>query len=207
MSEDTFQIVLENITAIVEAHTKAKGNMRKTYDALAVDYPHLKAIEWHSFRSCASHAVKAFEFFHGDGQVRADNNGQTQSDTQSDTQSEKVRDLQKTLARLEQDKTDINQRLERQIQADNQLAETVRYLQAELDKIQTETSQAQGKIESDIPKTLEGWSINQHKRGYYRAFRKVAGKSRCVHLGKPFDLDAAREKLKAKNGELNLDSN
>lgn len=53
--------------------------------------------------------------------------------------------------------------------------------------------------DTEIPKTMEGWSINQHKRGFWRAFRKVQGKSRCVYLGMKFDPLAAREKLVAAN--------
>ncbi|ABK43321.1 transcriptional regulator, Fis family [Magnetococcus marinus MC-1] len=40
----------------------------------------------------------------------------------------------------------------------------------------------------DAPRRLAGWSLNQHARGYWRAFRKVAGKSRCVYLGTKLDL-------------------
>ena len=55
------------------------------------------------------------------------------------------------------------------------------------------------------PRRLAGWSINQHALGYWRAFRKVEGKSRCVYLGTKLDLETAREKLHAKNAELGVD--
>nr|CRH07364.1 Protein of unknown function [Candidatus Magnetococcus massalia] len=54
------------------------------------------------------------------------------------------------------------------------------------------------------PHRLMGWSLNQHSRGYWRAFRKVAGKSRCVYLGSKLDLKTAETKLKEKNKKLGV---
>jgi hypothetical protein len=56
----------------------------------------------------------------------------------------------------------------------------------------------------DVPRRLAGWSINQHARGYLRAFRKVEGRSRCVYLGTKFNQEEAIKKLKAKNVELGV---
>lgn len=102
-------------------------------------------------------------------------------------QSETVRDLEQTIVILQEDLTAARSdmgKIQSQIQADT--GETM-----------------SGQIQADtIPKTLEGWSINQHHRGYWRAFRKVKGKSRCVYLGSKFDAIAAQQKLIAANAAM-----
>lgn len=87
-------------------------------------------------------------------------------------------------------------------------SDTVRYLANEISRLKEDLAAARpdkGQIQSDIevPGTMEGWSINQHKRGFWRAFRKVGGKSRCVYLGTKFDPIAAQEKLVDANARLN----
>ncbi|MBF0311520.1 MAG: hypothetical protein HQL56_18570 [Magnetococcales bacterium] len=61
--------------------------------------------------------------------------------------------------------------------------------------------------ESEVPRTLDGWSINWAKQGeFWRAFRKVGGKSKCIYLGKVYDPDQVQKKITAKNKALNLQS-
>jgi len=44
---------------------------------------------------------------------------------------------------------------------------------------------------------LEGWSVRQDKKGFYRAYRRINGKVRSVYLGKT--LVGADEKVQAAN--------
>ena len=40
---------------------------------------------------------------------------------------------------------------------------------------------------------IAGWTVRQDAKGFYRAFRKINGKTKCVYIGRA--LDGAHEKL------------
>ncbi len=70
-------------------------------------------------------------------------------------------------------------------------------------ELQTERLNTVKQTETGIPGNVEGWTIAL-TGGYYKAFKKVAGKVRGVHLGKVFALDRAVEKIRSKEIELGI---
>jgi hypothetical protein len=46
---------------------------------------------------------------------------------------------------------------------------------------------------------INGWTVRQDKKGFYRAYKRINGKVRSVYIGK--SLDGAVEKLQAANEE------
>lgn len=51
---------------------------------------------------------------------------------------------------------------------------------------------------------IAGWSIAKSKDGYYRGNRRFQGKLYSVYLGKEFDREAFKEKIKIKERSLNV---
>ena len=47
---------------------------------------------------------------------------------------------------------------------------------------------------------ISGWSIQQDRHGYFRAFRKIGGKLKAIYLGK--SLDGAEERIRAKEAAV-----
>jgi hypothetical protein len=60
-----------------------------------------------------------------------------------------------------------------------------------------DTRVGQAKLDTDEPINLYGWSIQRDKRGFYRAFRKINGRTRCLYIGK--SVENAADKLRAEN--------
>jgi chromosome segregation ATPase len=47
---------------------------------------------------------------------------------------------------------------------------------------------------------ISGWSIQQDRQGYYRAFKKIGGKLRAVYLGR--SLEGAEDRIRAKEAAV-----
>jgi hypothetical protein len=55
-------------------------------------------------------------------------------------------------------------------------------------------------------KTIDGWNLQQ-SGGYWRAFRRIAGKMQSVYIGKTIDIQSARQKIAKKEKALGVLSN
>ncbi len=93
----------------------------------------------------------------------------------------------------------------------NRQEELNKVIQVELDKVKQERDQVKQELDrsagdrelnkviqdkADTVKqklNISGWSIQQDRKGYYRAFKKINGKLRAVYLGK--SLDGAVDKI------------
>lgn len=172
MAQDAVQILLDHIQDVLAAFHGAGGDARQAHATLAEKIPAFQGMEWNTFRTRVRVVVAAWQAGHAHG---AD-----------------------TVRALEQEIAGLREELE------TAKADMVRYFSALQSQIQADIKAADGKSVAgmDIPKTMEGWSLNQHARGFWRAFRKVNGKSRCVYLGIKFDHLAARDKLVAANARL-----
>ncbi|MBF0524734.1 MAG: hypothetical protein HQK56_06510 [Deltaproteobacteria bacterium] len=54
--------------------------------------------------------------------------------------------------------------------------------------------------------SLDGWTIELDRRGYYRAYKSIKGKVHSVYLGKVFNGSVAKDKIAAKMEKLRQDS-
>ncbi|MBF0550827.1 MAG: hypothetical protein HQK60_09850 [Deltaproteobacteria bacterium] len=54
--------------------------------------------------------------------------------------------------------------------------------------------------------SLDGWTIELDRRGYYRAYKSIKGKVHSVYLGKVFNGSVAKAKIAAKMEKLRQDS-
>ena len=105
----------------------------------------------------------------------------------------------------------VSERLDRVIQERDkikqQLHKTVKgetEFKAKLDKVIHRDlpfpSGAQGS--ENAPKRIKGWSIQKSKDGYYRCYRKIKKKVHSIYIGKTFDTEKAKTRIKAKEKNL-----
>jgi hypothetical protein len=51
----------------------------------------------------------------------------------------------------------------------------------------------------DVPKRVDGWGV-QLRGNYYRLFKKIDGKLKWIHIGRKWDVDLAKAKIKRFKG-------
>jgi hypothetical protein len=51
----------------------------------------------------------------------------------------------------------------------------------------------------DVPKRVDGWGV-QLKGNYYRLFKKMDGKLKWIHIGRKWNADLAKGKIKRFKG-------
>ena len=51
----------------------------------------------------------------------------------------------------------------------------------------------------DVPKHVDGWGV-QLKGNYYRLFKKIDGKLKWIHIGRKWNVDLAKAKIKRFKG-------
>ena len=47
-----------------------------------------------------------------------------------------------------------------------------------------------------VPGRFMGWGIQLHRKSYYRLFKKIGGRVKWIYIGKQWNQDAAKEKIK-----------
>ena len=55
-----------------------------------------------------------------------------------------------------------------------------------------------------VPKRISGWTVQKAKDGYFRCYRKIRNRVRCIYVGKVFDEAKARDRIIEKEKELGL---
>ncbi len=58
--------------------------------------------------------------------------------------------------------------------------------------------------EGCIPKRVDGWGV-QLRGKYYRIFKKINGKVKWIHIGKQWNIEIAREKIRMFDGNINFE--
>lgn len=125
--------------------------------------------------------------------------------------------LSDTKKELENVKTDLAEKKRINEKKDLELKkvhEEKARIQKELEKVKQELSERlmQGWINigvkegiglSEIPKNFEGWTVN-FQDPYFRLFKKIDGKTKCIYLGRRFDIDKAKKKIKQKYDDMGI---
>jgi hypothetical protein len=117
---------------------------------------------------------------------------------------DKVSQVQDThlaeLSKVNQEKEDLEAELGR-------VRQEKRTLEIEVDTVRQELSNAKKQIPNllpnnekksnytPVPKRVGGWGV-QFKGNYYRLFKKIDGKVKWIHIGRKWDLDLAKRKIK-----------
>ncbi len=80
-------------------------------------------------------------------------------------------------------------------------------IQHQLDKVRQKWSQKQmpnslSNLENpsnsiDVPKHVDGWGVRL-KGNYYRLFKKINGKLKWIHIGRKWNVDLAKGKIKGQ---------
>ena len=53
------------------------------------------------------------------------------------------------------------------------------------------------------PKNVMGWNVQQSKDGYYRCYRKINKQVHSIYIGKEFNLEKIRIRIREKENEIN----
>ncbi len=77
-------------------------------------------------------------------------------------------------------------------------------IQTKLEEVKQELSERlkQGEIKqnesiNEIPKNIDGWTLSL-QGPYFRLFKKIDGKTKCIYLGRHFEIDNAKNKIQQK---------
>jgi len=97
----------------------------------------------------------------------------------------------------------FKQYMPRLIEIAKQLEEETQGLVLQKEELEQALQDLKNKSDqSDIPPgekiKVDGWNVVKGKDGYFRANRKIKGKVVSVYLGKKFNEEKAREKIRAK---------
>ena len=76
----------------------------------------------------------------------------------------------------------------------------IEMLRVEIDRLHNIAQQAPP-AEDEPPDHVDGWRISK-QRGYWRASRRIGKLVATLHLGRVFNLDAAKEKIREKETML-----
>jgi hypothetical protein len=82
--------------------------------------------------------------------------------------------------------------------------EEKKLIQTKLEEVKQELSERlkQGGIKqnesiNEIPKNIDGWTLSL-QGPYFRLFKKIDGKTKCIYLGRHFEIDNAKKKIQQK---------
>ncbi len=108
----------------------------------------------------------------------------------------------KKLDKVRQEKSKIKRKLDK-------VSQDRDAIQHQLDKVrqkgmQTQISNSLSNLENpsnsiDVPKHVDGWGV-QLRGNYYRLFKKTDGKLKWIHIGRKWNVDLAKAKIKRFNG-------
>ncbi|ETR67276.1 MAG: hypothetical protein OMM_11773 [Candidatus Magnetoglobus multicellularis str. Araruama] len=117
----------------------------------------------------------------------------------------KIQNLQDELDKVRQNKTGITDQLNKTIQEKFHLESKLENLNKELDKVrQTNIVVNLEKSKPEInPKNVMGWNVQQSKDGYYRCYRKINKQVHSIYIGKEFNLEKIRIRIREKENEIN----
>ena len=81
----------------------------------------------------------------------------------------------------------------------------------ELDKVtqrlhaaEQEVTSLRGYQSMEPAQSIDGWNVQLGKDHYFRLFKKVRGRVRSIYLGRIYDVDKARARIRAKEEELGM---
>jgi hypothetical protein len=156
---------------VQELYTKT-GSWAKVYEMLSKSLPEIAGMSRATFKQYAPILIELNKALNNDDRL----NNQVKQDQELNTVKQELEAVKHELNRLQELNTGLNKELE-------------------LNKLNISVKQETVKHGLNI----SGWSI-QESKGYFRAFKKVAGKMKAVYLGK--NLDDAEMKIRNKEKQM-----
>jgi chromosome segregation ATPase len=194
---DPFQFMLENRKGIIGAIHESPS-LPKAWELLVERVPEIKQVtKFNTFKAYARILNVIETLMDQEEQVR-------QEKEAFETELDKVRQNQKgnfqQLAGIKKEKETLELEL-------GKVRQEKKILEMELGRVRQELANAQKHIpnflpnnekksrDPIVPKQVEGWGV-QLKGNYYRLFKKIDGKVKWIHIGREWDFDLARRKIK-----------
>jgi hypothetical protein len=172
---EPFQFMIENRNVIIDA-IQESSSLSKAWQLLSQRLPQIQRVtKFNTFK----------------GYARVLNFVDQQLDI-SKKKLDKVRQeksmMKKELDKVRQDRDTIQQQLDkvRQKLSKTQMPNFLSNFKNKPDSI-------------DVPKHVDGWGV-QLKGNYYRLFKKINGKLKWIHIGRKWNVDLAKTKIKRFNG-------
>ena len=213
------EILVTHRGRVQELYTET-GSWAKVYEMLSKSLPEIAGIKIATFKQYAPILIELNKTLNNDEQL----NIPVKQDDELNTVKQEIEQVKQELNRMRELNTELNKRVElnNSLNNDNELNTVKQELdevKQELNKqiwLNTELNNSVEKLNIQLNKqhglnmevkqgavkhglNIAGWSI-QESKGYFRAFKKVAGKMQAVYLGK--NLDDAETKIQAKQSQI-----
>ncbi len=172
---EPFEFMIENSKVIIDA-IQQSSSLSKAWQLLSQRLPQIER-------------VTKFNTFKGYARIL---NVVDQQLAVSKKKLDKVRQekyrIKKELDKVRQERDTIQQQLDklRQKGMETQIPNSLSNLEDTSDFI-------------DVPKHVDGWGV-QLKGNYYRLFKKIDGKLKWIHIGRKWNVDLAKAKIKRFKG-------
>jgi len=183
---NTFQFMIENRKVIIETLNK-NVSIPKAWDQLREKLPEgVKIIKYNTFKGY----VKSLNVIND---ILNEKDEIVRTKKKLSEEIEKIRqekkELEITLGKVRQD-------YKENLVQFSIIEEQKKSLELELNQVRQKLPNQKS---IPIPKQLDGWGV-QLKGNYYRLFKKIRGKVKWIHIGKKWDPDLARKKIKDYKG-------
>ncbi len=210
---------------ILKAYKTAKNSPTTTWKILLKDFPILaKTMKYNTFKQYITPFAIIFNNVQTpkidknlDNKLhKVKQKAQKESDSQLNVALDKIKNLEHQLKTeskvrqdLKQDDKDLNHKLNNRLQESSNLKKTSDQLdkvtQNRLEVIEKEMQNLKHQIDNfreqrynpqQSIKNIKGWTLQLSKDGYFRLYRKIDKELKSIYLGKIFDLEDAKEKIK-----------
>jgi hypothetical protein len=194
---DPFPFMMENRKGIIGA-IEESPSLPKAWELLGERVPEIKQVtKFNTFKAYARILSVIDTLMDKEEQVR-------QEKEAFETELGKVRQNQEgslqELASIKKEKETLELQL-------GKVSQEKKVLEQELGRVRQELGNAEKHLpnflpnnekksrDPIVPKQVDGWGV-QLKGNYYRLFKKIDGKVKWIHVGRQWDLDLARRKIK-----------
>ena len=203
VQSDPFQYMVEHRKIIIEILDQS-STLKKAWNMLVENLPEIGE-------------VTKFNTFKGYVRILKAINGQLSELTRYNI------NLMQELGKVRQEKEVLKERLGKVRQENDKFEEELKKVKKELnsiaskqnataalDKSAVDESSSYGKMDTFadktvalpdhekkcVPKRVDGWGV-QFRGQYYRMFKKINGKVKWLHIGKKWNTETAREKIRS----------
>ncbi len=194
---DTTEFINNNLEIILPAYNE--HGAKKAYEMLVNGaLPEMGKIAYTTFKQYLPVFMKVFEKFRI--KINEDSQKIVNFETELEQDRQKIDKLEKELAASQEDRQKIATELEEtrtELEQDRQKIDNLEKQLAEIRDSQKGSQRDSQKM--TIPKKIEAdgkyWSVTL-KQGYYRMYKKINGKMKWLYVGKEWNPEIAKAKIK-----------
>ena len=201
---DPLKFMIAKRELIIKA-LQEKGSLTKAWDSLSEDLPEIMQVtKFNTFKVYArmlkviDNIIKEKENLEKKfGKVSQERNDALVLLSEARKEN---RTIEKRLGKVRQNQDAKSQKLSKitseKERLENELGKVRQKLLKDQEKLPNFLPNSKGSgIYISVPKHVDGWGV-QLKGSYYRLFKKIGGKVKWIHVGRNWDLNVAKKKIR-----------